>query len=77
MDFAVASAMRLGEICRIEHEDIGPDGRTILIRDRKDPRRKEGNHQRVPLSSRAREIIAAQEREIALIEAWLAQHAPQ
>lgn len=60
MDFAVASAMRLGEICRIEHEDIGPDGRTILIRDRKDPRRKEGNHQRVPLSSRAREIIAAQ-----------------
>ena len=25
----------------------------------------------------AREIIAAQEREIALIEAWLAEHAPQ
>ena len=60
MDFALATAMRLGEICRIEHEDISPDGRTILIRDRKDPKRKVGNHQKVPLSSRAREIIAAQ-----------------
>ena len=60
MDFALATAMRLGEICRIEHEDIAPDGRTILIRDRKDPKRKVGNHQKVPLSSRAREIIAAQ-----------------
>jgi integrase len=60
MGFALATAMRLGEICRIEHEDISPDGRTILIRDRKDPKRKVGNHQTVPLSSRAREIIATQ-----------------
>ena len=59
-DFALATAMRLGEICRIKYEDIAPEGRTILIRDRKDPKRKQGNHQTVPLSSRAREIIAAQ-----------------
>ena len=58
--FALVTAMRLGEICRIQYEDIGPDGRTILIRDRKDPKRKQGNHQPVPLSSRAREIIANQ-----------------
>ena len=60
MGFALVTAMRLGEICRIQYEDIAPDGRTILISDRKDPKRKQGNHQTAPLSSRAREIIAAQ-----------------
>lgn len=47
IEFACASAMRLGEITRIRWADL--DGRTILIRDRKDPRRKVGNHERVPL----------------------------
>lgn len=47
--FAIATAMRLGEITRILHEDVDYDTRTIIIRDRKDPKKKEGNHQRVPL----------------------------
>lgn len=49
--FAIATAMRLGEILRITWEDFDKAGRMILIRDRKDPKKKEGNHQRVPLLS--------------------------
>lgn len=48
-EFAIASAMRIGEICRITWEDCDLDAKTIIVRDRKDPRRKAGNHQRVPL----------------------------
>jgi integrase len=47
--FAVATAMRLDEICRVEWTDFDPHKRTLLIRDRKDPRRKSGNSQRIPL----------------------------
>ncbi len=49
--FAVATAMRLGEIVNLRWEDFDPATHTILIRDRKHPRRKKGNHQRVPLLS--------------------------
>ncbi len=47
--FAVATAMRQDEICRIEWADIDRDNKMLLIRDRKDPRRKNGNDQRIPL----------------------------
>jgi integrase len=47
--FAVASGMRLGEICRIEAKDVDAEARTVIIRDRKDPRNKAGNDQTVPL----------------------------
>lgn len=47
--FAVATAMRQAEICRIEWSDVDMTKRTVTIRDRKDPRRKDGNHQVVPL----------------------------
>jgi integrase len=47
--FAVATAMRQAEICRIEWSDVNMTKRTVTIRDRKDPRRKDGNHQVVPL----------------------------
>jgi integrase len=47
--FAVATAMRQAEICRIEWCDVDMKKRTVTIRDRKDPRRKDGNHQIVPL----------------------------
>jgi integrase len=49
--FAVATAMRQEEICRVECCDFDADKRMLLIRDRKDPRRKNGNHQRIPLLS--------------------------
>lgn len=47
--FAVATAMRQEEICRVEWRDFDPETRMLLIRDRKDPRKKDGNNQRIPL----------------------------
>ncbi len=47
--FAVATAMRQSEICRIRWADIDDRRRIVIVRDRKDPRRKSGNHQSVPL----------------------------
>ncbi|MFY9656489.1 MAG: hypothetical protein WAK01_07865 [Methylocystis sp.] len=47
--FAVATAMRQDEITRILWEDFDPIQKMLIIRDRKDPRRKAGNHQRIPL----------------------------
>ena len=53
-EFAIASAMRLGEITRISYEDLDEKKKTIIVRDRKDPRRKVGNHQVVPRCISAR-----------------------
>lgn len=47
--FAIATAMRLDEICRVEWADVNERTRMLLIRDRKDPRNKRGNDQRIPL----------------------------
>lgn len=47
--FAVATAMRLDEICRVEWADLDVDRGMLMIRDRKDPRNKTGNDQRIPL----------------------------
>ncbi len=41
--------MRQDEICRVEWSDVNARTRTLLIRDRKDPRQKKGNHQAIPL----------------------------
>lgn len=55
--FALATGMRQGEICRLEIDDIDCAGKTIVIRDRKDPRNKQGNHQTVPLLPEAWSIV--------------------
>ncbi|WP_353472094.1 site-specific integrase [Salipiger sp. H15] len=47
--FGAASAMRLSEITRIRIEDFDREARTVIIRERKDPRRKARNDQTVPL----------------------------
>jgi integrase len=47
--FAIASAMRQEEITRIRWADVDKGNRTAVVRDRKDPRQKSGNDQRVPL----------------------------
>jgi integrase len=57
MQFALATAMRLGEIVRIEWKDIDHHQKTIIIRDRKHPRLKKGNHDLVPLLPEAWSIL--------------------
>ena len=60
VDFAIASAWRLGEITRVRWADINNRDRTIVIRDRKDPRNKYGNNQTVPLLGEAWTIVSRQ-----------------
>jgi integrase len=47
--FAIATAMRQEEICRVAWSDLNARTKMLLIRDRKDPREKKGNDQRIPL----------------------------
>jgi integrase len=64
IDFILASCFRPpSEVCRLRWEDLNEQDKTILIRDRKDPRRKIGNNQTVPLLHGSFEIIMRQPRE--------------
>ena len=47
--FAIATAMRQEEICRVTWSDLNSRTKMLTIRDRKDPREKKGNDQRIPL----------------------------
>lgn len=47
--FAIATAMRLEEIFKIEWSDVDLKRRVVVVQDRKDPRQKDGNSQKVPL----------------------------
>jgi integrase len=47
--FAVATAMRQEEICRVTWSDYNERTKMLTIRDRKDPRAKKGNDQKIPL----------------------------
>jgi integrase len=49
--FAVATAMRQEEICRVTWSDYNERTKMLMVRDRKDPRHKDGNDQRIPLLS--------------------------
>lgn len=55
--FALATGMRQDEICRLQVDDVNCKARTVVIRDRKDPRNKAGNDQTVPLIPDAWEIV--------------------
>lgn len=47
--FAISTAMRQAEITRLHWSDLNIEKRTIVIRNRKDPRATQGNHMEVPL----------------------------
>jgi integrase len=47
--FAIATAMRQEEIFRVTWSDFNARTKMLTIRDRKDPRQKKGNDQRIPL----------------------------
>lgn len=62
IDFAIASARRQGEITRLLWSDIDEERRTVLLRDAKHPRSKEGNHRECPLLGDAWTIVQRQPR---------------
>jgi len=47
--YAVATTLRQAEICKPEWPLVDMKKRLVVIQDRKDPRNKEGNNQKVPL----------------------------
>lgn len=61
IEFILDSCFRPpSEVCRLRWADLNEQDRTIVIRDRKDPRKKLGNHQTVPLLGKCFEIIMRQ-----------------
>lgn len=60
--FAIATAMRLGEIINLKWADLNEQDKTIIIRDRKHPTEKKGNDQEVPLLGDAFDIVMRQPR---------------
>jgi integrase len=64
--FAIESAMRIEEITLLRWLDLNDTDRTIVIRNRKHPRQKQGNDQEVPLLGKTYEIIQRQPRPRAI-----------
>ena len=64
INFAIYSAMRVSEICRIRWDDLDHEKRTVIIKDRKHPQKKQGNHQTIPLLNGSYEIAANQLRTV-------------
>ena len=62
IDFAIATCMRRGEIVRMTWVDVDVDARLLTIKDRKDPRKKAGNDERIPLLGDSLSIIQRQPR---------------
>lgn len=61
--FAIGTSMRIGEIINLKWSDLNETDRTIIIRDRKHPRAKQGNDQEVPLLGATFDIAQRQPRK--------------
>jgi integrase len=60
VEFALNSARRESEICRLEWRDNDARGRTGMVRDAKHPTKKEGNHRRFKYTPEAWAVVQAQ-----------------
>ncbi|USD60790.1 site-specific integrase [Vibrio sp. SCSIO 43140] len=67
LEFSILTCMRIGEVCSLRWEDINEEHRTVIVRDRKDPRKKQGNHMIVPLLAESFDIAMRQPKESELI----------
>lgn len=67
IEFAVASARREDEICRLEWRDLDRPASAIMVRDVKHPTEREGNHLQAKLTAEALAIIDRQPRRGPLI----------
>jgi integrase len=57
LNFSILTCMRIGEVCSLRWEDLNLEHKTIVVRDRKDPRKKEGNHMIVPLLAGSYDLV--------------------
>ncbi len=60
LDFSILSCMRVGEVCAITWDDVDEAQKAVLVRNRKDPRKKAGNHMLVPLLGGSWDILQRQ-----------------
>lgn len=60
VDIAVGLGLREAEVVRLQWADLDEDKKMILVRDRKHPREKFGNHQWIPLLGPAFDIVKRQ-----------------
>ena len=78
IDFAIVSCMRRGEIVRMRWSDVDVSARMLTILDRKDPRKKSGNDERIPLLGDALAIIQRQpqsdDRVFPVIPEWVSDN---
>ncbi|EOZ3692915.1 site-specific integrase [Klebsiella variicola] len=58
--FSILTCMRIGEVCRIQWNDVDEEQHSVIVRDRKNPRKKSGNHMSVPLLGDAWRILKMQ-----------------
>ncbi len=62
LEFSILSCMRIGEVVKLRWDDLNEQYKTIIVRDRKDPRKKDGNHMLVPLLGGSFDIVMRQEK---------------
>jgi integrase len=62
VEFALNSARRESEICRLEWRDNDVRSRTGMVRDAKHPTKREGNHRRFKYTPEAWAVVQAQPR---------------
>ncbi len=67
LEFSILTCMRIGEVCKLQWDDLNEEHKTILVRDRKDPRKKAGNHMIVPLLGESFDIAVKQPKNSELI----------
>ena len=67
LEFSILTCMRIGEVCTIRWEDLNEKQKAITVRNRKDPRKKAGNHMLVPLLGSSWELIQKQPTDHELI----------
>lgn len=67
LEFSILTCMRIGEVCKLKWMDLNEQHKTIIVRDRKDPRKKEGNHMIAPLLGGSFDIVMKQDKASDLI----------
>jgi integrase len=60
MNFSILSCMRILEVCSIRWDDLDQNNLAVMVRNRKDPRKKIGNHMKVALLGGASDIVIRQ-----------------